>query len=131
MDSGDLAGTTWTLLQFETDGGMVPPVPDAPATMAFTADSEQGAGAPINHVSGTGGCNRYVGSYTLTGDRLTVGQVVATRMLCTPPERMAQEDRFFRALNTAATCELRDGHLLITYAGGTLHLARAATHQSS
>ena len=39
-------------------------------------------GSNDNHVHGFSGCNRYSGSYTLTGDQLTFGQMISTRMAC-------------------------------------------------
>jgi META domain len=135
-DTGDLAGTTWTLLQFATGVGVIPALPEAPATLAFAARSEPGAGGsgaggePVNRISGSGASNRYVGSYTLTGNHLKLSPLGATRMMCAP-ERMAQEERFFQAIETADSCELRDGQLLITYVGGRLRFEPAAMSQSS
>src|SRR5689334_17300491 len=100
----NLAGTSWTLIGFETDAGMIPAVPQAPATIAFAAEGD----GPSDRISGSAGCNRYFGSYTLAGDHLTVGPTGSTRMMC-DPERMAQEDRFFQALQATERVELRDG----------------------
>lgn len=115
----ELTGTTWRLVGFETDSGPLPAA-EAPATLEFPTQAEAGAG----RLGGSGGCNRYVAIYTLAGDRLSIGPLGSTRMMC-GPERMAQEDRFFRALQLAERCELRDGELLIAYAGGELRFARA------
>ena len=115
-----LPGTAWTLVDFETDMGVIPALMEAPATLAFSAEGEQ-----TGRLSGSSGCNRYFASYTLTGDRLSIGQMGSTRMMCNP-ERMAQEDRFLQALSAAARCELSNGKLLIAYAGGTLRFAQTA-----
>jgi putative lipoprotein len=77
-------------------------------------------------LSGTSGCNRYTAGYAVNGNALKVTQVVSTRMLCTPPERMAQEYRFYQALPTAKSYERQDDALVIEYAGGTLRFIRAA-----
>jgi heat shock protein HslJ len=100
-----LAGSSWTLVSFETDTGVIPTVTKAPVTL-----------------SGSSGCNRYFASYTLTGDRIQIGPIGATRMMCNP-ERMDQEVRFFQALSAAERCELSKGQLLIVYTGGTLRFA--------
>ncbi len=109
----ELAGSSWTLISFETEGEVVSAVKDAPATLTFAAEGEE-----VNRISGTGGCNRYFGSYMLTNDRLSVSPLGSTRMMC-EPEQMAQEDRFFQALSTAESYELSD-ELLIIYAQGKL-----------
>ena len=48
-------------------------------------------------VSGRGGCNRYSGSFTLTGEGLAFGPAAATRMAC-PQTQMKTEARFFERL---------------------------------
>ena len=63
-----------------------------------------------------------VAAKALTGDRLRIGPLGSTRMMCSP-DRMDQEVRFFQALATAERCELSKGELLIVYAGGTLRFA--------
>ncbi|HXC96430.1 MAG TPA: META domain-containing protein [Edaphobacter sp.] len=46
--------------------------------------------------SGLGGCNRITGGYELTGERLTLGHMAATMMMC--PSGMDTEQRFLKAL---------------------------------
>ena len=57
-------------------------------TLMFGADGR---------VSGSGGCNRMMGGYTLTGEGLTFSQMAATMMAC-PEALMTQERRVFDAL---------------------------------
>ncbi|HXZ05192.1 MAG TPA: META domain-containing protein [Ktedonobacteraceae bacterium] len=109
-----LAGSAWTLVSFETDTEKIPAVTEAPATLIFSAEDEQ-----THRLSGSGGCNRYFASYTLAGDRLSIGPLGSTRMMC-GSNRMAQEDRFFQALSTAERCEQSNGELLIAFSGGML-----------
>lgn len=68
-------------------------------------------------VSGTGGCNRYTGSYTLEDDRLTFGPLAGTKMMC-PEAVMGQEDRFHKALGAVDRIAV-DGPFLLIYAGGS------------
>lgn len=117
----ELAGSSWTLISFETSTGVIEASTEAPATLTFSAAGEQ-AGS----LSGSGGCNRYFSSYTLTGDRLRISQMGSTRMMC-DPVRMEQEDCFFQALSTAERCELSQGELLIVYVEGTLRFASSST----
>jgi heat shock protein HslJ len=46
-------------------------------------------------VEGSSGCNQYGGTYTIEGDRLTVGQVAGTMMAC--PEPQMKVENAFRA----------------------------------
>jgi uncharacterized membrane protein len=43
--------------------------------------------------SGRSGCNRFTGTYTLSGEGLSFGQIAGTRMAC-PPAEMDTERRF-------------------------------------
>ena len=113
----ELAGSAWTLVSFETDIGVILAATEAPATLTFSAEGEQ-----AGRLGGSGGCNRYFASYTLTSDRLHISPLGSTRMMCSPV-RMAQEVRFFQALAAASRCELSNGELLIVSAGGTLRFA--------
>ncbi len=117
MSDDELAGTAWTLVQFETDSSVIPALADAPATLSFTANDSDGS---ANRVAGSGGCNRYFGGYTLAGDRRSFGAMGSTRMMCAP-DRMEQEDRFFKALQAAERYELADGELRVVYTEGVLH----------
>ncbi|MEM1411799.1 MAG: META domain-containing protein [Pseudomonadota bacterium] len=48
-------------------------------------------------IAGSTGCNRYTGGYELEGDMLKLGPMAGTMMAC-PDELMAQERRFFEAM---------------------------------
>lgn len=43
-------------------------------------------------VSGSTGCNRYTGPYTVDGDRLELGQLAQTQMACAPPADRIERD---------------------------------------
>jgi heat shock protein HslJ len=61
-------------------------------------------------VSGNGGCNEYSGSYTVDGDKLTIGQVASTQKACGPVES-ALETAYFAALAKVASYAI-DGESL-------------------
>jgi putative lipoprotein len=74
--------------------------------------------------TGSGGCNRMTGSYQLTGDRLSLGQMVSTMMACM--EGMETEQAFLKALGqvnrwsiTGRQLELKDaaGRVLARFDG--------------
>ena len=67
----------------------------------------------------------------MSGNDLKITQMVSTRMMCTPPERMEQEYRFYQALPAAKSYKRQDDTLVIEYRSGTLHFTRAeATSES-
>ncbi len=68
-------------------------------------------------VSGSGGCNRYTGSYTYGDGELTFGPLAGTKMMC-PEAVMDQEDRFLEALGAIDRVAV-DGPFLLIYAGGS------------
>ena len=53
-------------------------------------------------VSGTGGCNRMMGKAVISGETMSFSPIASTRMACTPAA-MAQEAKFFKALEAVKT----------------------------
>lgn len=66
---------------------------------------------PDGRLTGHTSCNRMSGTYTLDGDKLTIGPVVTTRMAC-PRLQLEQEDRILTALELARTARVRADGLL-------------------
>lgn len=64
-------------------------------------------------VSGFAGCNNLMGSYTLDGDRLTLGQLAGTMMAC-PGEAMTLERSFHGALNGTHRVAVTGDRLTLT-----------------
>lgn len=75
----------------------------------ITATFDQGT------VSGEAGCNTYRATYSIDGNRIAIGKIGASRMMCEAPV-MDQEREFLAALETASTWSID--------AGGLLHLHR-------
>jgi len=94
-----LAGRAWSLVAL--DGERIPA--DLDVFIAFAEDGR---------VSGRGGCNRFVGDYSVEADRLALGQLATTRMAC-PPPAMAVEDAFLAALEETAIILAHDGASLL------------------
>ncbi|WP_336970465.1 META domain-containing protein [Sphingobium aromaticiconvertens] len=68
--------------------------------------------------SGSGGCNRYMGQYHLSGDRLSFDQIAGTKMACAQA-LMLQEQRFLKALAEVSIWRIDPtGALLLTGSGG-------------
>lgn len=73
-----------------------------------------------NMVSGSSGCNRYTGSAQVEGERLELGDLASTRMLC-PEEVMKVEERFLSAVEKVQAWQSSpEGVQLIDAEGETL-----------
>lgn len=82
-------------------------------TLEFTGDGR---------VTGSTGCNRYVGHVYLDGDVLTVSGIGSTRRACVPA-LIDQERRFLAALESAASYAHDEaGRLLIADGAGARRL---------
>lgn len=100
-----LFGTTW--LAEDINGGGV--IDDAQSTFSVAADGK---------VTGNGGCNRFFAQAEVKGDSIRIGKAGATMMAC-PPALMDQEQKFFAALEKAATYRIDgDGKLFLVDAKG-------------
>ena len=73
-------------------------------------------------VTGSGGCNRLMGTVAVSGDRIAFTGLATTRMACPAPV-MAQEKTFLDALTAARTFRLEAGLLSLHDAAGN-ELAR-------
>lgn len=56
-------------------------------------------------VTGTGGCNRFSGTFTAKGDELSLGPLASTKMMC-PDQKF--EDAFFAAMAKVKNFEIAD-----------------------
>jgi len=81
-----------------------------PATLRLEASTSRAAGFA--------GCNRFSGSYTLAGDSLRFGPVMATKMACVDGDEL--ERSFLGALPVVATYEATDSALILKGPGGPL-----------
>ena len=55
--------------------------------------------------TGSGGCNRFVGSISIKDDSVEISQVASTRVLCLDPVQ-TQEDALLRSLETITTADV-------------------------
>ena len=83
-----LRGTYWKLVRLG-EAPVEVSVGQAEPQLVFASDALQ--------VSGSGGCNRITGGFTLADDRLHLGPLAATMMACV--NGMEQEQRFLKSLN--------------------------------
>ena len=72
-------------------------------------------------ISGSGGCNDYQAGYALEDGSMRIAPGVATRKMCTQPERlMEQEGAYFAALETVAAYRIDRNILELRTADGAL-----------
>ncbi|MEL7449766.1 MAG: META domain-containing protein [Pseudomonadota bacterium] len=95
-----LRGITWVLVTMNGEEAIGSELPTA-----LFADE--------GRVSGSAGCNRFNGSYTLEGNRIAFNPAMAaTKRMCAPEELMRQEDAFLTALPGMSEATVNDdGHL--------------------
>lgn len=90
---------------------------------SWTRTSAAGATQTIafknGKVSGTGGCNRYFGTFTLDGKAVDFGPIGSTLMAC-EQAIMDDERAFFDALESATKAKAKGKTLTITGPDGTL-----------
>ena len=115
--SVDLENTNWRLKQLG----------DAPVKSAAQQEEAYFVLNSENHrVSGSGGCNRLMGSYELNGDRLTFNQMASTMMACT--KGMDTEKKFLDALNRVKTWKIAGQQLLLSDTEGQVIARFSAVH---
>lgn len=103
-----LTEVMWRLESFGT--GFDAPLAGAEPTLQFLP----------GRIAGDSGCNRYFASATLRGvGDLVVGPAGSTLMAC-ENDRMAQEQRFLRALDGVAYYEILGGKLYLSGGGETM-----------
>ena len=119
MASPSLRGTLWRLqaLQDGSRPTLIEP-PGRPAELQLDADQDR--------VSGSGGCNRLIGGFQLSGERIRFSRLGSTQMAC-PPAVMAFERRYSEALAQVRRWSLDKRSLLLQDARGrTLLVFRSA-----
>lgn len=98
-----LVGTEWRL---ESLGGR-----DVPASSQATLNFPESG-----RVAGNASCNRFFGTYTQTGQKISFSQMGSTRMACIGPAA-EQEGRYLAALQKATGFEMEGGRLSIRLSG--------------
>lgn len=118
QDSGsDIFGKRWTLSEMEQrEVGANGPY------LEFDRDQKR--------VSGSGGCNRFSGTFEIEGSSIKISRIVSTRMACIDAERQRVETTFLRLLETITRFELQ-GNTLHLYAGDRPVLVLAEQTASS
>ena len=84
--------------------------------------------AEAGTVAGSGGCNHYNGSYTSDASTIKIGPLAATKMACTTPAGVdEQETDFFAAMEAATRYAIAGSKLELRDDGGALQVSFRAT----
>lgn len=102
-----LEGTEWKLLRLGAQSVTVTNPQNEPQLTLQASDKR---------ASGSGGCNRFGGSYTLQGDQLKFGNMASTMMACA--QGMEQERAFHQALASVARWRIEGRTLQLLDANG-------------
>jgi heat shock protein HslJ len=109
--STDLAGSAWIVTGYNNgQQAVVSVMTGTELTANFGADG---------NLSGNGGCNTYTASYTVDGNKISIGPAATTRMACEQAV-MDQEQQYLAALATAATYQMSGDKLELRTADGAL-----------
>lgn len=116
LDQG-LAGTSWFATGLLSGDAVSSPILGTELTVVFGADGT---------VSGSGGCNRFTGGYSVTDGVLQIGPLASTAMACeTPAGVMEQEAAFVKALESATSIQRQVTSLTLRTAGDTIAVTLA------
>ncbi len=99
VSADGLRGGDWTVVAIDGVDAVASPAPVL-----------RWAGA--EYVGGSGGCNNFVGRFALSGDRMTLGPLASTRMLCVATPQ-GQEDKFFSAVEKTRKVRMAGKELLL------------------
>lgn len=116
QQGGDLTGKVWALTELAGN----PPVAGTGISAEFAADGK---------VSGSAGCNRYTGTYTVSGSNITFSSPMATTMMMCEQAVMDQESAYLKALGEAKTFAVNGEQLTLTAGNGTQLVVYAAQSQ--
>ncbi len=105
-----LESTPWRLVEL-SGKAVAADDPKAAASLQFDAVSKR--------FSGSGGCNRISGSYEVSGDKLHLGPIAATRMMCPQPV-MDVETAFLAALGSVTSYKIDGNTLSLFGASGSV-----------
>jgi heat shock protein HslJ len=111
VEPTSLVGTTWVATHYNNGkGGVTTLLAGTEITAVFGEDGT---------VAGSASCNNYSAGYEVSGDSISIGPAATTRMMCSEPEGiMEQENAYLAALQSAATYRIEGERLEMWDSGG-------------
>lgn len=108
-----LVGTLWTLNAVASGDVVSSVIAGTEVTATFGADGS---------VGGSGGCNRYGGTFTAEGETIAIADIASTQVACRPGGVSTQERAFFAGLPKAASFAIEGASLTLYDAQGAMLL---------
>ncbi len=113
QSGGDLTGSFWALTELNGQ----PLVSGTGISAQFSTDG---------NVGGSSGCNRYSGTYTVSGNKITFSSPMAATMMMCEQAIMDQESAYLEALGEAETFAVKGDQLTLSGKdGATLAVYKA------
>ena len=100
----------WSVTSYYTGSALQSVIIGTPLTAEFTA----------HDMTGNGGCNAFGGSYETSGDKISIGPLVSTKLACVDTAIDAQEQQYFAALALARSYRVSGNRLDLLREGGTI-----------
>jgi len=105
VTNSELTGSVWSLEQFGPLQTLKSALGDSIPTIFFQLDG---------HFTGSTGCNRFNGTYTLENSRIKFGSIAATKKMCSgQPGMLEQEQTILKAVESAERYQIENGKLFI------------------
>jgi len=112
-----LEDRTWVLQSYGQPGNLKNIISGTEITAQFLSAE--------NRLAGSGGCNSCFGTYTISGGKITVSDIGATKKFCgSPAGVMDQEQTYFNILGKAQSYEVQEDTLTIKSSAGQEMLFR-------
>jgi len=103
IGNDQLVGKDWILQSFIDNNKSIKLLPNSEITIQFDQDE----------VTGSGGCNRYFGSYKITDtNNISIGPLASTEMAC--PDIMEQEMKYLTAIQKINTIQVTENKLILS-----------------
>jgi len=104
-----IKGSEWQLTALHHDDVVSSVISGSEITLIFHEES----------ISGSAGCNRYMGSYSVDGAGISIGAIGATKMFCGEAGIMEQEGRYISLLGEAEAIAVDGVRLTLSDADGS------------
>lgn len=106
---------SWRLASMTESAAPTPIVPPQAIELTAEFSGDSAKTGKVDRVFGSGGCNRFMGGYSVQGDQLTIQPLASTFKAC-EQSVMNQEFKYLKALQGAQRYEVDDqGQLTIHY----------------
>ncbi len=104
--TSQIEDSTWNLASYGDSSNPQNVIVGTTVTIIFRSSNDQ--------VEGYGGCNNYGGNYEIDGTKLTVSGLVSTKIYCTqPPGVSDQETSYLEILQAADSLQISGARLQI------------------